>query len=133
MLDGRHVASSGASDRHRSLIKGSSGVDSSNGRDLHRSDGWRWTLLMITTYGIGRIAIVHSPEAPSDGREDSWKNSTIAVRSNRDRGAIEPRLWIFHRGITSTRSHGDRVRPRIMIDTRSWPDRGAIVVLLKRN
>ena len=25
------------------------------------------------------IAIVHSPEAPSDGGEYSWKNSTIAV------------------------------------------------------
>ena len=27
----------------------------------------------------------------SDGTEGLWKNSTIAARSNRDRGAIEPR------------------------------------------
>ena len=34
------------------------------------------------------IAIVHSPEAPSDGTEDSWKKSMIVVRSNRDRGSF---------------------------------------------
>ena len=34
------------------------------------------------------IAIVHSPEAPSDGMKDSWKKSMIVVRSNSDRGVI---------------------------------------------
>ena len=64
---------------------------------------------------------------PSDGVEDSWKNTTIAVQSNRDRSAIEPRSWILHRGIDSTIF---RRRPRwitITIKPRSWPDRGAIV------
>ena len=38
---------------------------------------------------------------PSDGGEDSWKNHTIVVRSNGDRGAIEPQSWILCRGIDS--------------------------------
>ena len=37
------------------------------------------------------IVTILSPEAQSDGVEGSWKNSTIAVRSNRDRGVIKPR------------------------------------------
>ena len=37
-----------------------------------------------------RIAIVHPAGASTDGIDASWKNTTIAVRSNRDRGAIEP-------------------------------------------
>ena len=64
------------------------------------------------------IAIVHSAEASSDGGEDSRQNSTIAVRSNRDRGAIEPRSWLFHREVEAT--------TRRMIPT----DRG---FFLKRN
>ena len=48
------------------------------------------------------IAIVHSPKVPSDGWEDSWKKSTIVVRSNRDHGAIEPRSLLLHRGINTT-------------------------------
>ena len=38
-----------------------------------------------------RIAIVHPTGASTDGIDASWKNTTIAVRSNRDRGPIEPR------------------------------------------
>ena len=53
------------------------------------------------------IVTVPSPEALSDGYEVSRKNSTIAVRSNRDRGAIEPRSWLFHRGFTATISAHD--------------------------
>ena len=71
--------------------------------------------------------ILISSRSPSDGGEDSWKNSTIAVRSNRDRGAIEPRSWVFRRGIISIGSDSDRLSSGIMIDTRSWPDRGPIV------
>ena len=41
------------------------------------------------------IVTIESPEAQSDGAEGSWKHSMIAVRSNRDRGAIEPRSWLF--------------------------------------
>ena len=51
----------------------------------------------------------------------------IAVRSNRDRGAIEPRSWSFRRGITSNGSDGNRRRPRIMISPQSWPNRRPIV------
>ena len=83
------------------------------------------------------IAIVHSAEAPSDGGEDSQKNPTIAVRLNRDRGAIQPRSWIFRHGITSTiirqRSLVDRDHDRCPIAARSSPDRGAIAALLKQN
>ena len=37
------------------------------------------------------IVTLQLPEARSDGVEGLWKNSTIATRSSRDRGAIEPR------------------------------------------
>ena len=71
----------------------------------------------------------------SDGGEVSWKNSTIAVRSNRDRGAIEPRSWIFHRGITSTiigrRSLKHQYHDRRAIVAQSWRDRGSFEVKLK--
>ena len=43
-----------------------------------------------------------SVQFQSDGVEDSCKNTTIAVRSNLDCGAIESRSWILHRGIDST-------------------------------
>ena len=51
-----------------------------------------------------RDQTVPSPELQSDDLQDSWKNSTIAVRSNRDRGAIEPRSWNLRCWIASTRS-----------------------------
>ena len=63
----------------------------------------------------------------SDDFKGSWKNSTIAVRSNRDRGAIEPRSWSCRRGIASTGSDGGQLRSRITIDAQSWPDRRTIV------
>ena len=73
------------------------------------------------------IVIIHSPEAQSDGLEDSRKNSTIAVRSNRDRGAIEPRSWLFHRGINATISaHGFNSKQQEKCP-RPRPDRLAIV------
>ena len=80
----------------------------------------------------------------SDGVEDSWKNTTIAVRSNRDRGAIEPRSWILHCGIDSMIVIRcfleDRQHDRRTIDPRSGHDHAAIEprsrldrVFLKRN
>ena len=66
------------------------------------------------------IAIIHSPEAPSDRQDDSQKNSTIAVRSNRDRGSFvvesPPRSL-----------DGGRWSINTTIDARSWPDRGVIM------
>ena len=56
-----------------------------------------------------------------------------------DRGAIEPRSWLLQCGIRATTFPTDGVRSddvglriNITIDARSWPDRGAIVVPLKR-
>ena len=123
------------SDRHRDWITASSDVDPSDSCNLHRD------LLTDRTAGSGPpqdrgaldqgIAIVHLAEASSDGVEDSWKNTTIAVRSNRNRGAIEPRSWILHRGIDSTilRRHSmvDRDHDQPTIVAQSWPDRSAIV------
>ena len=57
----------------------------------------------------------------------------IAVRSNCDRGVIEPRSWIFRRGITSTISNDIHWRINIKINSRSWPDHGAIMALLKQD
>ena len=90
------------------------------------------------------IAIVHSPEAPSDGWEDSWKKSTIVVRSNRDRGAIEPRSWLLHRGNNATilpipgarfplKMAGEKVHDRSPIAMRSWPDLRSIVATVKHD
>ena len=55
-----------------------------------------------------------------------WKN-TIAARSNRDRGAIEPQSRRVRCGIVAGRTDGDRRRVSTTIDARSRPDRGAIV------
>ena len=74
------------------------------------------------------IVTIKSPEAQSDGVEGSWKNSTIAVRSNRDRGAIEPRSWIFNHGFKATISVHDSKRRRQEKRPGSRPDRLTIVV-----
>ena len=60
----------------------------------------------------------------SNGVGNSWKNTTIAVRSNRDRGAIEPRSWILPPGINPQSSIGMCWRIWSMIDARSWSDCG---------
>ena len=64
--------------------------------------------------------------SPSDGQDDSRKNSTIAVRSNRDRGAIEPRSLMFHHGIIST-----TIKQRLLENQDH--DRGSIVARLRRD
>ena len=69
------------------------------------------------------IAIVHPARASSNGVDDSWKNTTIAVRLNHDRGAIESRWYIFHHGIDSTIFRGIKWFA-ITISSRSWLDRG---------
>ena len=101
----------------------------SRDRDLTASSGAAWNSL------VRQILI--SSRSPSDDGEDSWKNSTIAVRSNHNHGAIEPRSWVFHRGIISIESDGYRLSSGITIDTRLWPDRGEILarswVLVKQN
>ena len=100
--------------------------------DLHRTDEISiMSRTEQTAYDHSRrdrtIVTVPSPEALSDGYEDTWKNSTIAVQSNRDRGAIEPRSWKFRRGIVATESNGGRLLTSTTIDAQSWPARGAIV------
>ena len=91
----------------------------------------------------------------SDGFEDSWKNATIAVRSNRDRTAIERRSCSFsaesvdrfvplHQavigGTSTVRSTPNRdaivarsPRDRGLIAPRSWPDRPVIVARSPRD
>ena len=70
-----------------------------------------------------------------DGVGDAWKNSTTAARSNRDRGAIEPRSLHLQRGIKVAGLLIDLMgvveasMPRSMPDrgpivAQSWPDRG---------
>ena len=54
-----------------------------------------------TAHGISAIAIVHPVGSSSDGGGASWKNSTIAVRSNCDRGVIEPRSGNLRKAIVS--------------------------------
>ena len=74
----------------------------------------------------------HDP-APSDGWENAWKSprswrdrTAIAVRSSRDRDSFMAE--------SSPRSSDDmHWRIETTINSRSWPDRGAIVALLKKN
>ena len=73
---------------------------------------------------LDRDRTVHSPDVSSDGSEVSWKNSTIAARSSRDRGAIEEIPAPDRRGFISNRSAGDRRSTSVTIDARSWRDRG---------
>ena len=73
--------------------------------DLHRGT----TTIFIDRTARGGL----SSRSRSDGLEGSQKNSTIVVRSNRDRDAIEPRSW----GIW--RDRGTRSLRRIV--RRSWP------------
>ena len=63
-------------------------------------------------------------DASSDDPDASWKNSTIVVRSNRDRGAIEPRSWSVRCGINSTIVRQVFVRICSEIDARSGHDCG---------
>ena len=63
----------------------------------------------------------------SDGAKRSWKNSTIAVRSNRNRDVIEPRSRSLRGGIASSRSDGDRRTTGTTNVARPRRDRGLIV------
>ena len=125
----RRVASSQL-DRHRTTYRAPRGSlktfrsastlktsDSSNGCDCSQTGDTR-----------GAIWIGGSS---SDGMEGLWKNSTIAARSNRDRGAIEPRSTFFQRHHIAKRSEHDRWPTRTSIEARSRSDRGPIVGLLE--
>ena len=94
---------------------------------LIRSDGHHPSHLGDAWTHLERPISIKS-RSPSDGQDDSLKNSTIAVRSNRDRDAIEPRSWIFHHGISSTiigrHPVENQDHDRGPIVARSWPDRG---------
>ena len=88
---------------------------------------------MIVVYGIRVIPIVRSPETRSDGAKGYWKNSTIAVRSDRDRGSIGPRsrcdraaIGSYSGGIASRRSDAGRRATKTTIVARSWPGHGPI-------
>ena len=94
MLTCGHVESSDASNLHQTDVVAIAIIITiffHPMADAHRNHGPR----------DRAIVTIRSPEALSDGYEDTWKNSTIVVRSNRDRGPIEPRSWSLRYGITS--------------------------------
>ena len=99
-------------------------VDRDRTADLHREMIAIGRLAVDSHHDRGArdrwIAIVHPTGASSDGSEASWKNSTIAIRSNRDHGAIEPRSGSLRDGIASSRSEDDRRLTRTTIVARSW-------------
>ena len=107
-------------------------MESSDASDLHQTDVVAIAIIIAIFFHRTAdahqnrgprdraIVTIRSPEALSDGYEDTWKNSTIAVRLNRDRGAIKPRSWSLRYGITSIDQDDDRRRPRVMINPRSW-------------
>ena len=134
----RHVASQEAPDRHRTVNAPSGDRSSSDGRckliksdkdrtaDLHRNSGARDRIIMIV-----QPAVNHDRTAQTKrGRtlRSSRDRAAIAARSSRDRGAIEPRSYDFRGGIALTWLDADRRRPKTTIESRSWPDRGSIVV-----
>ena len=125
MLDGRHVASLGASDRHRSEIRGSSGMD--------------YNLMVRSSSHRGQLGIARSS---SDGRDRSWSwrrawsyhDHKISIERRRklmeelhDHGAIEPRSWLLQRGIRATILPLDRTAIDWWPGSRSTHDRGPIV------
>ena len=96
-----------------------------------RSDGYDEDRIFSLLAGIWSVGF------QSDGVGDTWKNTTIAVRSNRDRGAIELWSWILPRGIYSTTfaRHFRSIWNTIdalswSITRRSWP---TLKLFLKRN
>ena len=68
-----------------------------------------------------------SPEAQSNGGERSWKNSTIADRSNHDCNTIEPQSRRFWREIVVESPPVNRTAIDEWPKLRSWPDGDAIV------
>ena len=148
MLDGRHVASSGASDRHCNLIRGSSGVDSSDGRDLHRNQTAMMRSDRSSSWKRGSITSIHYS---SDGRDisrfsshvdDTWNSLIRSITIGRweiDERETPSRPWsgwILQSQSSARRDlHQtvDRASRRTTIDARSWPDHRAIVVQSARN
>ena len=121
----RHVASWEAPDRHQSKALSWSRSDgwSSSGDDHDRTAGGGLASWSRRTGSVNRDR--SSNWSPSDGLEASWKNSTIAVRSNRDSDTIEPRSGSLRDAIASNRSENDRRLTRTSIFARSWPNRGS--------
>ena len=79
------------------------------------------------------IAIVHPTDVSSDGLHNSWKNSTIAVRSNHDRGTyVAESLHSI-----KTTIDGDpgpwSMPDRDPIVARSWPNHGSFEAKLRLN
>ena len=77
---------------------------------------------------MDRDRTVHSSDASLDGPDTSWKNSTIAARSSRDRrvNVVESPL---RRGDDDRRAIMTTIVARSRPDhgpiaARSWPDRG---------
>ena len=96
------------------------------------SDGWRWARLSIKAHGI--MQSWPFPHLKSIGRlwrivEELRDRAAIAAWSSRDRGAIA-RLWTRNHLYMSRRwSAKTSNHDRSPIVTRSWLDRGTIVVL----
>ena len=105
----------------------------------------RWRCSAILEHNKGNMWIHLMQRSPSDGGHPigRWIASNEEPRSTRDCGPISARLWLLHYRIKNNPSHciGQRSlehqnhdrRPIVARSSRSWPDRGAIVVLLEAN
>ena len=108
-------------------------MDDSGALDLHQTEGITITIITAIFAHLTAdarwnrgprdqaIGAIHLPEALSDGCEDTWKNSTIAARSSRDRGAF---------AAESTPQGPDVIFVRMCseIDAQSTHDQATIVV-----
>ena len=103
-------------------------VDASEISDLHRTV---WIVITINLHPT--VGIVITIRSSSDGSEYRWKNGSIVARSNRDRGAIEPRSCSFSGGIAPRRPNDNRQSTTTKIRARSRRDRGPIVARSRRN
>ena len=101
-----------------------------------RSDGHDPSHLGDAWTNLERPISIKS-RSPSDGQDDSRKNSTIVVRSNCDRGAIELRSRRDRAAIVdlSSRNHLHNHQTTFIGESRSrsWPDRGSIVARSRRD
>ena len=77
------------------------------------------------------IVTIQSPEAQSDGLEDSRKNFTIADRSNRDRGSSIVESTPRSRCKVSIQNGKRNIQDQGPIAWRSWTDRQLIVTTIK--
>ena len=130
-ITGHPVDASGASDLHRTgdanEVRGGVGSVRFSSRFRSQWDRDRDRNRKAHLRTRGALWGVRSLDLNRTAMNTRGSKSTIVARSNRNRGAIEPRSWLLHRGIHATiiRRHSfeNRDHDWLTIVARSWRDR----------